>query len=371
MSRTEVRTVLFLTTFLACNAEQSSPPDLAVAEWVVASEPDLSIGGEEDGADPLYRVGGAVRTSTGYWVSNRSADEVRFYDLSGRLVARIGRDGSGPREFRNPRIVGVLAEDSIVVFDSSNSRISIICSDYVICLEIPLRYRGQVVGVGQDHAVVIRDLFEPQFMLGEQQPGFHIIAFDRTTSDLDTLLVLDSQPRQIGDGPNNSILSMAIPLTRPPQVAVSANAVIVANGRDPILKVISFGGVEVKTIEVPIELHPLTNAEFRAAALTRVDPIIDQEPALADLVEAMEPPDHRAPIRRLLVDRTDHVWIERDQDDPDDHDWIVVDMDGTVRATATTPEGVDILDIGEDYVLGIAQDSLDIEYVNRYVLSRR
>jgi hypothetical protein len=50
--------------------------------------------------------------------------------------------------------------------------------------------------------------------------------------------------------------------------------------------------------------------------------------------------------------------------------WIVLDMTGAAVATVRTPPDLWVLEIGADYVLGVAHDSLDVETVRLYRLSR-
>lgn len=51
-------------------------------------------------------------------------------------------------------------------------------------------------------------------------------------------------------------------------------------------------------------------------------------------------------------------------------EWHVFHPDGNLLGTVRTPAGLRVLEIGADYVLGVARDGLDVEQVLVYGLSR-
>ena len=50
--------------------------------------------------------------------------------------------------------------------------------------------------------------------------------------------------------------------------------------------------------------------------------------------------------------------------------WDVFDSSGQKVTTVTTPRDVTIQTIGEDYILGVWKDEMDVEYVRMYSLDR-
>ena len=73
----------------------------------------------------------------------------------------------------------------------------------------------------------------------------------------------------------------------------------------------------------------------------------------------------------ILVDRLHHVWV-RDFNQPGDDRaaWVVFDPEGRVQGRVETPAGLDIYEIGADYILGRNRDDLGVEYVERWRLTR-
>ena len=50
--------------------------------------------------------------------------------------------------------------------------------------------------------------------------------------------------------------------------------------------------------------------------------------------------------------------------------WTVFDSEGRIQGLVETPPGLDVFEIGEDYVLGLAEDELGVEHVQMWALGR-
>jgi hypothetical protein len=100
----------------------------------IGSQPTVTIGGQESEKQQLYRVFGAARLSDGrIALVNSGAHQLRFYDRHGRFLQQVGRNGSGPGEFRDAFYLWVLPCDTIWVGDYSPSLEFGI--DYMLALE--------------------------------------------------------------------------------------------------------------------------------------------------------------------------------------------------------------------------------------------
>src|SRR5690606_10923803 len=88
------------------------------------SDPVVEIGrGESAG---FGNVAGAVRHANGGIIAtDGQVLELRYFDASGRLVARAGRRGDGPGEFRSIRALLRCGGDSAFVYDPILLRVSV------------------------------------------------------------------------------------------------------------------------------------------------------------------------------------------------------------------------------------------------------
>jgi hypothetical protein len=127
---------LLLLGLTACSSAQGAPlafatrdsagvavaenaMELVTATCVVDSLPTIRIGGVEDDDDRyLFRSFGGSRLSDGrIAVVNQSTSEVRWYDSTGALVGRSGRQGKGPGEFTDAFLMARLPGDTLWVGD--------------------------------------------------------------------------------------------------------------------------------------------------------------------------------------------------------------------------------------------------------------
>jgi hypothetical protein len=71
---------------------------------------------------------------------------------------------------------------------------------------------------------------------------------------------------------------------------------------------------------------------------------------------------------QLLVDRRGNIWMAEYRVLEEAHVWQVFDPEGHWLGSVTLPDGGRISEIGEDYVLGVWRDEMDVETVRMYGL---
>lgn len=76
-------------------------------------------------------------TSRGYYLAAARAGPPQVFDASGRFVRALGRQGSGPREFRATTAFVTGPGDSLAVFDGPNARIQIFDHHLTFVREFP------------------------------------------------------------------------------------------------------------------------------------------------------------------------------------------------------------------------------------------
>ncbi|HEU4830543.1 MAG TPA: 6-bladed beta-propeller [Gemmatimonadales bacterium] len=111
-----------------------------VTEWEVSPAPVVSIGvAEGEAAYELHRASDAIALRDGrIVVANSGSSELRVFDSAGVYLKSIGRQGSGPGEFRGTITLFPHAGDSLIAYDNGNGRFSVFDPDgeYVRLLEI-------------------------------------------------------------------------------------------------------------------------------------------------------------------------------------------------------------------------------------------
>jgi hypothetical protein len=93
------------------------------------------------------------------------------------------------------------------------------------------------------------------------------------------------------------------------------------------------------------------------------------ERMLADMRFRAAIPAH---AQRMYADALGNLWLQAYQlpghDGPST--WLVFDTDGQWLGTVDMPAAFTVNEIGPDYVLGVARDSLDVQYVRMYRLEK-
>lgn len=99
----------------------------------------------------------------------------------------------------------------------------------------------------------------------------------------------------------------------------------------------------------------------------RVD-LAAMERRLADMRFPERIPDHG---NRMYADALGNLWLQdyRMRDD-EPFRWSVFDGDGRWLGVVETPARFTVNEIGADYVLGIWQDALEVDYVRMYALEK-
>jgi hypothetical protein len=96
------------------------PADPAQRIGVALGDPDYEFG----------RIMGAARLSDGTVVVGEiETKEIRFFDASGTLIRRQGRDGEGPGEYRYVRFVLTCGDDRTWVYGTQLVRLTILGPD--------------------------------------------------------------------------------------------------------------------------------------------------------------------------------------------------------------------------------------------------
>jgi len=354
--------------------------------WALSPEPILDIGVVE--GDPVYQldqVRDVARTSSGdVVVANRGSQEIRFYDSTGQFLRRFGGEGDGPGEFRQLEGFQLRSSDTVVAFD----------------------YSGRVTAFGPAAEVVWTAMLgagEPLRSPSSFGDGAFLQAF---AIDAFQILVVEAR-----SGPSR-ILTVPAALVRYSSAAVPMDTIGV------------FPGFDVASVEMPggaqgtgsalfgrsltyaahqehtyvgtgdgyeIRVLGLDGSLVRIVRRLNLDLRVTQaavDSLVSDLLRTIEDPDRRsrqeqiyavtplpearAPYSDILVDSDGYLWVSGYHlgSARKPTRFTVFDPDSRWLGEMTVPENFQVFEIGEDYVLGVATDELDVEHVRMYGLVR-
>ena len=89
------------------------------------------------------------------------------------------------------------------------------------------------------------------------------------------------------------------------------------------------------------------------------------------LYDEMPTPEILPYYSTILVDSEGYLWVRHFAGSPaDEPQWTVFDREGRMLGQVATPHGLEVYEIGSDYVLGRWRDESDVEHVRLHSLVR-
>ncbi|MDE2796535.1 MAG: hypothetical protein OXL34_17100 [Gemmatimonadota bacterium] len=370
--------------------------------WQIEAEPTLVLGLLEGPPEHLFsQIRGATRLSNGtVVVLDGASSQLRAFSPDGTHLWTAGGPGEGPGEMRNPTHLETLPGDTLQVQDGLSR----------------IRY-GADGSVVADEQLPVEELLEfgryyawecpvPGFVgnrvLACAGGGFDALDIPRKAGPwrgetelallpwtLDSIAPLGvflmeeawalapEKPLDLPEG--ITVLSgTGLGLASPPMSRKGLFAVggwprrlVVADSWGDRMHAFDLGAdhaLPVATIPIRRVRRPPTDDELAAAWKTASRWSRNSPEYLREHLPA---PDSIPNVDHLLVDDLGTVWVGSYRADASaTRLYHVYDPEGPFLVRVTMPAGVEVLEIGADYVLGITRDALDVERVVLLNLAR-
>lgn len=350
--------VMLKLSLIGCNGEEggeigrNSMGESRVL-WTVSDDVLLSIGAVDgDSESELFGIRGAVRLASGYIAVADRSQRVRVYGQSGELVRTFGGRGNGPSEFAQIRSMTKVGGDSLMVLDLS--KVSFI-EPYDGVVEARPIERA-LYGRFSDGSFVAQSVVS-----GAMQEDVSVLTeitwlrYTTSVGVVDTIGTTGGDQLVYGSGTvySGGVLGNV-------DVAVGADRLYVSDPRVFEVRVFDMHGTEYERIVhdvVPISI----SYEMLEGVASRV---LSQVPRRVL-------PDYQPAIGSILVDDHGMLWVaEYDLSDAKESVWWIFEHSGVLRAKAILPARFRPMHIGDDFVLGVWRDAIDVEYVRMYALRR-
>lgn len=348
--------------------------------WRLSQQPLLDIGGFEGDPDyELYHVASAFRMPDGRIViGNGGSYQIRFYDESGVHLLDAGREGEGPGEFRVIVWVKPYRGDSIVVYDSRLTRISVFDADGRFARTFPIKAMegssmGRADDVFEDGSVLVEEFLgmppdagrevarpiEPRYRIGPEGE------FE------DSLLAYRGSEMFMHDA-NNGLVFFGPPMFgRSTSYGVYGNRIYVASNDEYEIRVHGSDGALQSIVRKQHENGDVTDADVAALREERLGGDFPEgmREAMIDVLDNTPIRETLPAYRSILLDRMGNLWV-REYNRPADAmpRWTVFTPEGEMLGTVSLPDDFDLQDVGDDYLLGTREDELEIEHVVMYEL---
>lgn len=364
-------------TVAACGPDSATERS-AVARWTLDSA-TITIGRDDRPEALLERVTGATRLADGSIVVADLGDApLRRYRADGSLDARLARSGAGPGEITYLASLFRCGVD-VITHDIDGRRISVFSLDGAHRREFRFALpEGQQAPYASACNASGRFAHVSWGSRGRPQVGMHrdtVPVWTTATPD-GPPVVIDSVPssERWGQTYNGRLVgTMPLPFGRQPVVGIGRDRIYVGSGDTFMLRVYALDGTRLDSLFLPVQPQPVTPADIRDRIERYVAERGESERATMEResAEIIYPATHAA-YTALIVDADDHAWV-RAYAAPSSElvDWQVFDSEGRHVATVPMPRGLEVFEIGTDYVLGKYLDAAEGQPLVRLYPLRR
>lgn len=349
--------------------------------WMVDSVPLTDIGTLDGPSETqLYRVLDAKRLRDGsIAVLNAGTGEVRIFSSDAAHRRTLGGQGSGPGEFTRPASLHLWPGDSLGVWDARARRITLFAADGSLgrTLSLPRTEGGLPRSFshrlpGGELAVLSFDL-----LADGPQNGYRRIPVQVEHLDGEGAVIADLGIHPGGETvmtlSGEAVSITTLPFARGFVVAPHASETMVAPNDRLELRYFDAWGSLLRIARVA-DPPRLATVQDREAELQRRLAGAPEEahPGIRTQLREHPGPDTLPAFTSVMTDAAGDTWIEtfRSPADSGPGRWIVLGPDGGARGTVSLPAGIEVFEIGLDWILGLWTDDLDVEHVRLWRLVR-
>lgn len=345
------------------------------APWSLSDVPEWGVG--EVQGDPDYllsQVTGAMELSTGeIVVANRGTNEVRFYRPDGSLARSRGGEGEGPGEFQYLRALAPCHPDGFVAFDL-NWQMNVYRVDGTFVEKTTLR-----TPVGVTPYELACDPHGHILMVGwgrdaTEGPtdGFYQAYDDLLLTDPDGDIQAELGRWLTSERIGHRSGSRPHPAGRATVFALHDERVFVGSGER--------FEVEVRALDASLQ-RLLRGPDVPLAVTDSVKDVVLEEmldgssperhAAIRSDIAEWDWPESLPAFTALVVDSEGVVWVRAYSADPAAAEvWSLLHPARGYLGDISLQPRQTLLEAGQDYLLVLTKDDLDVERVEKYALRR-
>jgi hypothetical protein len=356
----KLATLVIAVITMTWSAQGQVVPELQLRE-------ELRLG---DGSNTFANVIAIVPApADAFFVADAGEKMIRLFDRSGRLLRTIGREGSGPGEFRTITAAGRRA-DTLWVVDSQLRRISLFSSGGQFLRSIDAPVLGGALPA-------VRAILPEAFLLqtttfvgaaGTNHGHDNVVALlDRRSTSVDTVSTLafgvgDWLYRHVGATPYSVIVpnpfndGSLFDSDSRGHTLVVVNRQVTRRTRFEVASLDSAGrrrwsrqfSYSPQPIESAVKDSVVRNREIGAIAIF---------------------PQHMPAVSRVVAGEDGTIWVRREElGNNGRSEWNVMASDGRMAGRFNAPKRMQIHVATADHILAVTEDENDAQLVVRYVV---
>lgn len=342
--------------------------------------PELEIG--TVGGDPeyqLYRVSSAKRLPDGRLVvANAGSREIRIYSGEGEHLLSFGQSGDGPADFRYPTAVSVLDDGTLRVQDRGDLVHFTIDGEFIgretldrgaLMEMVDGPFEGGSWVDGETYVVPEYDWDErpgPPTPGPLYRPQMTFIAVNIPTEETNTLGQFGGILQQYRDVGGGQVRSIVPPFAHSTTFRSGDGVFVVADNAVPEFHAYTSDGSHliVRWREEPEDITPeeVSDWQERQLAMSWTD---GQRPELRRGWSTMELPPYKAFYDQVVPTSDGAFWVTHSTGEATAR-LVRFGPNGRYDRELLVPYLYRVMDGGDDWVLVVARDELEVEYLRLY-----
>lgn len=359
--------------------------DGAGAEWRLSHTPAVEVAPSAQGAAGLYQVVSAFRMADGrIVVASAGTGELHVYGADGRHQRTIGRKGQGPGEFGRLFWAGRWRGDSIAAWDAQLARLTLYDSrgtyGRTVSPRAQLGLFPQLRGVLADGSFVLASGADPArgmaMTTGVRRDTMTLVVVGPDGAVRDTVGRFPGAEQYLMVPPGGGFVMHPLPFGRTTATAAQGSQIAVASGDAYQVALYEPGSGLRRLIRAAGGRRRVTPEDVRRYRETMVAMGAEGD-AFArrqqeQFLREVPFPEHMPSLTAILPDGRGNWWIQDPPaaDGSDASAWRLVSGDGRLLGVLRAPAGLNIEEIGPDWVLGVYLDDNDVEHVRLHALQR-
>jgi len=333
---------------------------------------------EGESAFQFTGITGAVRLRDGtVVVADEGSQEVRFFGPDGAHRRTVGRRGGGPGEFTGLAALGKDAGGRVWAYDFSLRRITWMDGEGNVTGLTSLGLEPAMLfplGLLVDETFLLKQLWGAEVTSQASTTGLRrdpiaFVRFGRDGSLVDTLGLFPGREVYITEEDGRGVMNTP-PFARNTSATIRGDRVVVGAQSRYELCELSPEGRLLRLIRIPGREKAVGAEELEGYIQSRLQTAPpERHPEIRRSLEGMPIPGRVPPYGALLTDSGGNLWVGEWAMYPETaRSWDVFDATGAWLGTVLVPSDFDPRDLGDDWILGVARDALDVETVVLYPL---
>jgi len=355
--------------------------------WTLSPSPTLELG-SLDGreiAEQFNSIVGATRLRDGsVVVADGGSRELRFFDRHGAHQQTVGGSGEGPGELGRLFSLDRIRGDTLVANDWPVGHAAWFTVDGAFVFNSMLGpYWPGLTGHFLRDGSLLADTYgrssygneiETWAVSGREdyfRPDGWIVRALRD-STVDTLRSVVGEEWFRRGVWRQDLWIQALPFAHNTKVAWNADRIFVGETERRQIEALDYAGkiaMLIRWLSDPVPVTADDRRRFERFSLDRAR--ANRQAHVRRWLDVISYPEAKPTFKELTTDRSGRLLVRNwEAFDGETVDWLVFGTNGHLVANLTVPSDVLLLEIGDDYVICVWKDELDVEFVKVYGLNK-